>query len=222
MNGTNWSRWLPISGPIYGVLYVVGLFLIVGDEIDQKTDAGIVSYYADSANRMSNIVGLFLVAVSLLFFLIFVGVLRERLRGADADGSLLSGLVASGGAAAAGLFLAGTAALAATAVAAEFIDDFAVDANLVRFQFGFGFGLLIGGVILSCGAVLAVSVFGLRAAVFPAWLAWLGLLAAVLAIIEAFLLPLFVIPAWALIVGIVMAIRAPATQATPALGARTA
>jgi hypothetical protein len=222
MNGTTWMRWAPLAGLAYGVLYVVGLFLIVGDEIDEKTDAGIVSYYADSGSRTSHVIGFFLVAVSLLFFLLFIGVLRERLRAADADGSLLTGLVAAGGAAAAGLFLAGTAALAATAVAAEFMDDFVVDANLVRIQFGFGFGLLLGAVIFSCGVVLATSVLGVRSAELPTWLGWVGLLAVVLAIIEAFLLPLFVIPAWAVLVGIVLAVRGPAARPPTAPGGSTA
>jgi hypothetical protein len=105
MNGSALTRWLPVTGPLYGVLYVIGLFIIVGDEIDEKTDAGIVSFYADSGNRTGHIIGFFVVAVSLIFFLLFVGLLRELLR-SDADDSLLSGLVLAGGAAAAGLFLA--------------------------------------------------------------------------------------------------------------------
>jgi hypothetical protein len=222
MNGSTWMRASCLAGPAYAVMYVVGLLLIVGDEIDEKSYSGMVSYYAESGNRTGHLIGFFLVAVSLLFFLLFIGVLRERLGAADKDGSLLTGLVAAGGAAAAALFLAGTAALAATAFASEFIDNFVVDANLVRLEFGFGFVLLIGGVILSCGLVLATSVLAIRTSALPAWLAWVGLLAVVLAIIEAFLLPLFVIPAWALLVGVVLAMGAPEAQPVAVGGPRTA
>ena len=90
MNGAPWTRWSPAAGLTYAVLYVVGFFLIVKDELDEKSDADLVSYYADSGNRTGDIVGLLLVAISLLFFLLFVSALRERLRTAGDEGGLLS------------------------------------------------------------------------------------------------------------------------------------
>jgi hypothetical protein len=131
MNGTTWARWAPASALVYGVLYVVGMILIVvvGEEVDEKADADMLAYYADSGNRTNDIIGLVLVAVSLIFFLFFVSALRERLREADAEGSVLSGVAAAAGAGAAVLFLAGAAAFTATALGRDFIDEFEVDPN---------------------------------------------------------------------------------------------
>lgn len=218
MTGTTLTRWSPMAGLVYAVLYVVGLLLIVGEGIDEKSDAGIASYYADSGNRTGDIVGLFLVAVSLLFFLVFVSVLRERLRAADADGAALSGVAAGSGVAAAALFLAGAAAFSATAMAVNFMDEFAVDANLARLQFALAYAFLSGAVILGCGLVLATSALALRTPVLPTWMGWVGLVAVVLAVAEMFLLPVFVIPAWSLLVGILLAARAPTALPAAAVG----
>jgi hypothetical protein len=224
MNGTTWARWAPASALVYGVLYVVGMILIVvvGEEVDEKADADMLAYYADSGNRTNDIIGLVLVAVSLIFFLFFVSALRERLREADAEGSVLSGVAAAAGAGAAVLFLAGAAAFTATALGRDFIDEFEVDPNAARLQFALGYGLLLGAVILSCGMVLATCAVAFRTSVLPTWVTWVGLVAVVLAIAEAFLLPLFVIPVWSLIVGAVLATRAPSSQPGTALGSGTA
>jgi hypothetical protein len=150
-----------------------------------------------------------------------VSALRERLRTADHEGSPLAGVVAGGGAAAAALFLSGVAAFSATALAAEFIDDFVVDANAARLEFALGYAVILGAVILSCGLVLATSAVAFRSSVLPTWLAWVGLVTVVLAIAEAFLLPLFVIPLWSLVVGVVLAMRAPEARPAAALGSGT-
>jgi hypothetical protein len=200
---------------------VAGLLLIIGEELDEKSDADLVSYYADSGNRTGDIVGFLLVAIGLVFFLVFVSVLRERMRSADGDGTWLSGLAAAGGVTAAALFLAGNAALFAPSLAADFIDELTVDPDSVRLFLGLGFALIVGAVVLSCGLVLATSAAAFRGQVFPAWVGWLGLLAVVLAVLETLLLPVFVIPVWSLIVGVVLAMRAPEPQQAVALDSST-
>jgi Domain of unknown function (DUF4386) len=211
MNATIWKRWSPLAGLVYAVTYVVGFILIVGEEIDEKSDTDLIAYYADSGNRSGDVVGLLLVAIGLLFFLVFVSVLRERLRSAEADGSGISAMVGAAGVAAATLFMAGSAASSATSVGAGFIDDLTVDPDSARLLLALGFALLVGAVVFSCGLVLATSALALRGTVLPAWIGWLGFVAIVLAVIETFLFPLFVIPAWALIVSIVLVTRTPRT-----------
>ena len=69
--------------------------------------------------------------------------------------------------------------------------------------------VLVGWVVVNFALVIATSVVALRSDVLPTWLGWVGFVAVVLAIVEVFLAPVFVIPVWLLIVSIVLAVHEP-------------
>jgi len=72
MARSSWERWAPASGMLYAVFFLVGILLIVLGDISDSSDERVMSHYASSGNRASEIAGFFLIALSVLFFLHFV------------------------------------------------------------------------------------------------------------------------------------------------------
>lgn len=198
------------SGVVYAVLAIVGVLLLVLEEIDGATDEEILSYYSDSGNRTTEMVGFVLALVGALFFVWFLSSLRGRLRAVEPAPKTLTDLAFGAGVAAAALFVGAAVMLSATSNALEISSRFEVDPNLARFAVSTGYVFLIGSVLFNCALVASTSVLALRTTVLPNWLGWVGLAAIVLAIVEAFLLPVFVIPVWVAIVSVVLTLGAPA------------
>lgn len=198
------------SGIVSAVLVVVGIILLVQEQIDDDADEQIRSYYADGGNRSTQIVGFFLVALGTLFFLWFLSVLRSRLVASEPGPKTLSALAFGAGSAAAALLVGAVAVLAGTAWTVEISNDFVVDPNLARFGATTGYLLLMGAVLVELALVIATSVLALRTDGLPSWLGWVGFVAVVLAVVEALLLPVFVIPAWVLVVSVVLLMGPPA------------
>ena len=145
------------------MLFLVGIFLIVQEGIDTRSDQEILSYYADGGST-GEMVGLLLVAVAVLFFLLFVSTLRNRLRSVELEPKSLSTLAFGAGVTSAALLIGSGALLVSTSFAAEFISGFVVDPNVVRFAFGTGVLFLMGSVLVNGVLVIATSVLALRTA----------------------------------------------------------
>ncbi len=209
MSGVRWERWAPASGIVYAVLVVVGLFLLVIEEIDGDSDEEILSYFADGGNRAMQLAGSFLVAVGVLFFLVFVSTLRNRLRSVEPESESLSTLAFGAGITSAALMIGAGALLASTSLAAELMSRYVVDPNLARFAVGAGYLFVTAAVMTNGVLVIATSVLALRTAVLPSWLGWVGFAAVVLAVAEAFLLPIIVIPVWISVASVVLIVRTP-------------
>lgn len=213
MNGTRWERLAPMSGVLYAVLYVAGAVLLLFDAIDEDSDADLVAYFADGGNRANHIAGFVLAAVGLLFLLVFVATLWSRVRRVESEPRILSTLVAGAGVTSAALQLVAASLFTSTAFTAEDLGaDFVVDPNTVRLTLHVGFVLLMGAVFVMSVLIAATSILAIRTAVLPRWLGWLGFVAIVLAVLEALLLPVWVIPAWAATVAVVLIVRPPATE----------
>lgn len=209
MSGTRWERWAPASGIVSAVLVVVGIFLLVAEQIDEDTDEEILSYYAESGNRTGEIVGFILVTVGVMFFLWFLSTLRSRLSSVEPEPRTLSTLGFGAGSTAAALLVGAGALLVGTSFAAELSSRFVVDPNLARFVVITGYAFLTGSVLVNLVLVITTSVLALRTAALPTWLGWVGFAAVVLAIVEVFLLPVFVIPVWVLVVSVVLIMPTP-------------
>jgi hypothetical protein len=199
------------------VTYVIGILLLVFDAIDEDSDEELLSYFADGGNRTGHIAGFLFVAVGVLFFLLFASTLWSRLRSVEPEPRILSTLAIGAGVVSAALLIGAAASLAATAFAADELSAFVVDPNSVRLTLYVGFLLLVSAVMTMSVLVVATSVLALRTSVLPTWLGWVGFAAVVLAVVEAALLPVFVIPVWAVIVSVFLIVRAPreATEAAP-------
>ena len=199
-----------LSGIAAAVLTVAGIFMLISVEADTKTDDELLSHYADSGNRAGEIVGFVLVAIGAGFFLWFVSALRSRLRSAEPEPRTLSTLGFGAGVAAAGLTVSAAAILVGVSFTAEISDHFEVDPDAARLAVSTGYVFLLGSSLVNCVLVATTSVLILRSEILPRWMGWVGFAFIVLAIVEMFLLPVLVIPAWIVVVSLVSMTRSSA------------
>lgn len=188
-----------VAGLLSSVCVVAGILLLVGGELDRMSDAEIVAYFADSANRTVEIAGLALMFVGAALYLWFIGGLRSRLSEGGSETGDRAWLVGAAGSSAASLLVVAACLFGATALADVSSGGFTVDPDLARLTMSTGAIALFGSVVLSCLAVAAASIAIRRSAHLPDWLAWLGLAVIPLAVVESVLLfPVFMIPLWVL------------------------
>jgi Domain of unknown function (DUF4386) len=211
------ERWAPIGGIVFVVLMVVGSIL-VGDVPRADAPAQeIADYLADGDNHTRNIIGAYLWAVGALAFLWFLTRLRSDLRSAEGETGALSALAFGAGVAFTAVWMVSAAAFASVAYAVELRDAPVSDPDLVRVLLPMGrLLLLLGGGFAGGLVVLAASVAILRTGVFPRWLAWLGIVAAIallFAVVYGNILPFWV---WVFIASIVMLMRREETATTAA------
>jgi hypothetical protein len=199
---TGLTRWGgPIAGVVFAVLMVAGVLLMNSSTpADDDPDDEFIQFYDDSGNRMEQIVGAYILAGAGLAFLWFLNHLRRQLTlagGAD----WLGGLMAGSGV----VFVAMLYAAATTWVVISGSLEFGsteldqIDPSLMRIipQLGFGLLLIFGG-IAAATCIAAASWAILRTAALPAWLGWLGLLAAIALLFAVIFLPLIALPIWVL------------------------
>jgi hypothetical protein len=196
-----------IAAIVFAVLFVVG-FLLVSDTPDgDESNLKWVRYFADSDNRRMIVIGAIVLALAAVAFLIFLGVLRERLRNAAPGAEWVGTTAFASGL----LFVAmlAVAALGAGSVSAsvEFGDAPVVrDADVLRTFESLGIGaLVLFGAAAAGLLIITTSIAGGRAALLPRWLVVAGYIAGVIVLLGGlFFIPLVLFVLWMLVVGIVM------------------
>jgi hypothetical protein len=201
-----------IAGIVFAVLFVVGFLLVSDTPEGDESNAAWVRYFADSDNRRMIVIGAIIWALAVLAFLLFLGVLRERLRDASAGAEWISTVAfASGLVFAVMLAVAGLGA-GSVAASVEFGDGPIVrDADVLRTFESLGFGALVLFGSAAAGLlIITSSVAGGRGALLPRWLVVTGYVVGVIVLLGGlFFLPLILFVLWMLAVGIVL-LRTPA------------
>jgi hypothetical protein len=196
-----------IAAIVFAVLFVVG-FLLVSDTPDgDESNLKWLRYFADSDNRRMIVIGAIVLALAAVAFLVFLGVLRERLRGA-ATGAEWVGTTAF----ASGLLFVAMLAVAAlgtgsVSASVEFGDAPVVrDADVLRTFESLGIGaLVLFGAAAAGLLIITTSIAGGRAALLPRWLVIAGYVAGVIVLLGGlFFIPLVLFVLWMLVVGVVM------------------
>src|SRR5215207_7714196 len=200
-------RWGGIAGIVFAVLFVVGFLLVSDTPEGDESNAAWVRYFADSDNRRMIVIGAIVWALAVLAFLVFLGVLRERLR-ISSPGTAWISTVAFGSGLVFVAMLA-VAGLGAGSVAAsvEFGDAPVVrDADVLRTFESLGIGaLVLFGAAAAGLLIITTSVAAGRSALFPRWLVVTGYVAGVIVLLGGlFFIPLVLFVLWILVVGIVM------------------
>lgn len=204
--------WVRLAGPcgVASVVFVVAGRLVAGSAPDVTASAHkILSYYAVRTHWHRQEAGLVLGALSMVFFLPFLGGLRARLRTGDGIGGPLSSVVLAAGSVFAVLYAAISTMRGVISFALDGSHAFratALDPQLVRGleearSLFFVHALVAGAVLIAASSLLA-----LRTTAWGSWLSYAGLLIAVLVLIGAFLAAgaVFVLLAWIVVVGIVL------------------
>jgi len=203
------ERWAPLGGIIFVVLLIIGVGLI-GDHPDpDASNQEISDYLGDSGAHTRNIIGAYLWAVAGIAFLLFLAQLRSVLRAAEGAPGTLSNLGFASGLVFTVLLMTGGAAIAAVAGAVEFRDAPITEADLMRTLPQMGYAMvLLGGGFAAIVLVLTTSIISLQTGVLPQWLAWLGILAAIILLPAIIFLPMVALLIWVLAVAGVLLMRA--------------
>src|SRR5438552_9815920 len=181
MNGSSWSRWAPLSGVAFVVMYVVGILLVRTPDSNDPAQT-IAAYYADSkSHRVDTIIAAYILIAAGLLFLWFLSCLRSRLRPAEGDPGTLSTLMFGAGVLFVGLLSVGALGLAAVPGSITFGDNGNIfDAGTIQAAQRTGRGAsLIGGMLAAAVTIFTASILTLRTAALPKWSAWVGILAAI-------------------------------------------
>jgi hypothetical protein len=188
---------VPASGIAFVVLVVVASLIKDAPGTDAG-DAEILAYYQDGGNRRDELVAFFLVGVSALCFLSWLGSLRGFLARAEGEPArLTTAAVASG---AAFITLAVFAHVAATAISwtVAAYDRYEIDPDAARILGSVWYGSFVMSMFAAAAMLFAASVLGLHSRVFPTWLAALGFLAAVAGVVGFLIWTSVVILVWIL------------------------
>ncbi len=208
------ERWAPLGGVIFVVLLVIGVALI-GDHPDpDAVDGEIKDYLGDSGRQTNNIVGAYLWVLAGIALLWFLTHLRGVLRTAEGAPGTLSNLGFAAGLVFTVLLMSGGATIAAVAGAIEFRDAPITETDLVRTLPQMGYAMiLLGGGFAAVVLVLTTSIISLQTGVLPQWLAWLGIVAAIVLLFAVIFLPMVALLIWVLAVSGVLLVREDATTA---------
>ena len=196
-----------IAAIVFAVLFVVG-FLFVSDTPDgDESNLKWLRYYADSDNRRMIVIGAIVLALAAVAFLVFLGVLRERLRGAATGAEWVGTTAFASGLLFVAMLAVATLGTASTSASVEFGDAPVVrDADVLRTFESLGIGaLVLFGAAAAGLLIITTSIAGGRAALLPRWLVVTGYIVGVIVLLGGlFFLPLALFVLWMLVVGIVM------------------
>jgi hypothetical protein len=207
------ARLVPANGILFAVLVVVAE-LLQDEPGERATNAQVVAYYADSANRNSEFAAFLLIGLSGFCFLSFLGSLHGALARAEGEPARLTTAATGSGVAFIALALAAHAVGSAMSGAAGFFDTFAVDPNTARVLISLSFGLFTLSLFAAAAMTAAVAVIALWLRGVPAWLGWFGLLATLAGFLGFLVLPSLVVLAW-IVAASVWLLRTGATTWRP-------
>ena len=200
-----------LTGALFVVLVLVAFIPLGGSTPDGDASARkVVSFYSDNDTReMIAAVVLALSAVQLLYF---TAILRDRLRAAVPDRSVIPAFALGGGVVAAGGFVTAATLHFALADYAGDIQPAAAQAiNALDGDFFLPFTTGLGVL------VLASSVGAIRTGILPKWLGWVGVVLFVVFFTPAGFIAFGLTGIWIIVGSILLYLRgAPAPTAPPA------
>src|SRR5260370_15872331 len=139
-----------------------------------------LKYFRESGNRRMLVIGALIFAVALLGFLLFLGVLRERLRNSSPGGEWVATIAFASGIAFVGAVVVFALGQGSVAAGVQFGDNpVPRDADIMRTLTSVGFGaMLVFGAASAGLLVITTSLAGGRAGLVPRWLLVTGSVAA--------------------------------------------
>ena len=200
-----------LTGALFVVLVLVAFIPLGGNTPDGDASARkVVSFYSDNDTR--EIFAAVVLALSAVPLLYFTAILRDRLRTALPDRSVIPAFALGGGVLAAGGFVTAATLHFALADYAGDIQPAAAQAiNALDGDFFLPFTTGLGVL------VLASSVGAIRAGILPKWLGWVGVVLFVVFFTPAGFIAFGLSGIWIIVGSILFYLRgAPAPTAPPA------
>jgi hypothetical protein len=203
------------------VLMVVGTYLVADVSDPHAPQQEITDYLADSDNHTRNIIGAYMWVLGALLFLWFVARLRSVLREAEGGTGFLSNVAFGAGVIYSALMMVSAAAFAAVGYAVGLRDATVSEPDLVRVLPQLAWmNLLLGAGFAGIVLVLAACIVSFQTGVLPRWLAWLGVLVAIVLLFDVIYINIVPLLVWVLAASIVLLMRREETADATELGPR--
>jgi hypothetical protein len=214
---TGSARWTSLAGIIFVVLMVSGTYLVADVPDADAPRQEIADYLGDSDNHTRNIIGAYVWVVGALLFLCFVARLRSVLRAAEGGTGILSNIVLGAGVIYSTLMIASAVAFGSVAYAIGLRDATVAEVDLVRVLPQMAWMvLLLGAGFAGIVLVLAACIVSFQTGVLPRWLAWLGVVVAVVLLFDVVYINIVPLLIWVLAASIVLLMRPEETATAPA------
>jgi hypothetical protein len=203
-----WERWAPLAGILAVALWITGIVLV--ESTDQPEDdapvEAIASFFESESGQL--LAGGFLFMLGSAAFIWFLGSLRARLWGSEGGSGRVTTIVFGSGVATAILAAATQAPVVAGSITAEETER-ALDGGAAQAFAELGDGFFVAAETMLVVFFFASALGILRTRAFPAWLGWLSLLLAVVAVVPwiGWAALVWGLPLWVLIVSIWMLTR---------------
>jgi hypothetical protein len=168
------ERFGTLAGVAVPLLGLAGLIVLEGPADRPEVDVELAAFVAYFGERDSVVLGSFLFALSVLFFIWFLGSLRVALRRAEGGDGRVSAIAYGAGLATAVLLLALPGASVLGALDAEHLTP-----EAAKTLFIVGDAFLWPAAMTAAVLVAATALVALRTEALPRWLAWLSLAFAV-------------------------------------------
>jgi hypothetical protein len=201
MNGSQSSRWLAWTGPLFTIVFAIALFALEGNAPGEKASAEkVVTYFNAHQTRteLEAFAGAALCALLLLFFSHFRSVVRDRSASSAGPTVMVAGAVLWAG----GILYSSAVSLALVSAADHGFGEAAQTLNVLANSTWLPFIAGIAVTLIGAG----MTVLGTR--VLPIWLGWVALVVGIVACIgPGGFAGFFVGPLWMLVAGIMLAMR---------------
>lgn len=191
-----WQRWIPLTGIVFVVLFLVVVMIGFGPDTS-KSDEYLLNWFSDSGHQTTQVVEAYLLGLAGVAFLLFMHRLRSTVAAAEGTDQRFAPIIWAG----AIVFTAGLAVMAASstaiAIGSKYGGADVTNADLIRTFPQLGFvALLVGGGLALTLAVLATAVASFRLAIFPTWFNWLTVLCGISLLFALAFVPLLVLAIW--------------------------
>jgi len=214
------ERSAPLAGVLSVVCSLVGVMHVLNQPQTKDSDAKITAYFADHSHRVQGAVSFFVYLAGIIFLLVFLGSLRERLLAAEGQPGRLTALAFGAGVAALPLWGISMLLANATSFTVSESSVFTVDPNTYRL---FGVVAYITWVIalfVSSVVLWATSAVALRTRALPRWYAVAGIIVGIVQLFGLFFFPFVAWWLWIVVTSVLLTTRrapAPAAVAQPAI-----
>jgi hypothetical protein len=216
------ERWLPLTGVVAVVLWVIGVFVFENASPGRDASAEeILAYFDDDAGKIFT--GAFLFALGTVFFVWFLGILRAAFLASEGQPGRLTAVAFAGGVGKAVFDMGVIGGMSAGAIAVDEADPLTPGAAQALFYIDDAF--FIGAEFMAFVFMAAAGALILTRRALPVWLGWLALLIALglLIVPIGWVFLLFGVPLWVLLASVLLFMRAsalpgetPARPVTPA------
>jgi hypothetical protein len=206
--GRQLERWAPLGGIIFVLLMFTGTFFVADVPDPDSSQQKIADYLTDSDNHTRNLIGAYIWVVGALTFLWFAAHLRSVLRAAEGGTGLLSNIAFGAGVIYSALMMTSAVSFGAVAYAIGLRDATVSEVDIVRVlpQFAWMI-LLLGAGFAGIVVILTSCILSFQTGVLPRWLAWLGVVMAILLLFDVLYVNIVPFLVWVLAASIVLLMR---------------